>query len=174
MKLVRSDWIVPLLAALLSFLGAVAGALVAGSYQHSIWQEQVTYERQKQRFEQRIRLLERTSRIEQSIPLFQIYNEYVQQQVGLERKFVQCREEKDKSCQKPVEAENHLQVSTKLAEMGAEYASATQLSGVYFGAGVRSELAKLSAEKYWWFDGSKPLWRAVIAEMGKEIVASTE
>lgn len=46
-QLLEKKWLVPLLAAVLAFLGALGGSLISGLFQLNQWENQVAYEKKK-------------------------------------------------------------------------------------------------------------------------------
>jgi len=169
MRLLQTPWFVPLVAAVLSFLGGAVGSSVAGFYQQQLWEQQATYERSKIVLEQRVQLLERLSRVANSAAKMRAYNDYLRLQADLAQVYVACEKSREPNCIKPDDATVVTEISMKRADLNAAFSSTVQLISVYFGGEVKSAAAELAAKRDWWAPGREHLFRALLKAAANEI-----
>lgn len=168
-QLVQREWFVPVLAAVLAFFGALGGSFVSGMFQLNQWNNQIAYEKKKIVLEQRVKLLERLSRIANSAAQMRTYNDYLALQVDIHQSYVTCQTSKEKDCQKPDEPKVVAEVNVKRAELNAEYSATIQLMKVYFSSEVLPTLNELTSRRDWWEPDVESKFLALIRSASKEI-----
>jgi hypothetical protein len=171
MNLLEKKWFIPLLTAVLAFIGALGGSVVSGIYQKSIWEAQVTYEKKKAILEQRVKLLEKLSRLANAASQMKTHNDYLILQAGLAQDYVKCEKENQKNCFKPDDPKTVSEINIKRAELNSEFSSTLQLFKVYFSPAVQPALNDLATQKDWWSPNAEPKFLALIREASKEIEA---
>lgn len=170
-QLLEKKWFIPLLAAVLAFLGALGGSFVSGLFQLNQWENQVTYEKKKAVLEQRVKLLEKLSRLANSAGQMRTHNDYLMLQASLAQIYASCETRKEKGCIKPDETKVVAETNIKRAELNADYSSTLQLIKVYFSPKVQPALGDLASRKDWWAPDIEVKFRALIDVASKEIEA---
>jgi hypothetical protein len=170
-QLLEKKWFVPLLAAVLAFLGGLGGSLISGLFQLNQWENQVAYEKKKTVLEQRVKLLEKLSRLANSAGQMRTYNDYLVLQANLAQIYASCETKKENGCIKPDETKVVTETNIKRAELNAEYSSTLQLIKVYFGPSVLPPLGNLASRQDWWAPDVEAKFRALIDVASKEIEA---
>lgn len=170
-SLLEKKWFVPLLAAVLAFLGALGGSFVSGLFQLNQWESQVAYEKKKTVLEQRVKLLEKLSRLANSAGQMRTHNDYLVLQANLAQIYASCATKREKGCIKPDETKVVAETNIKRFELNAEYSSTLQLIKVYFSPNVQPALGDLASRKDWWVPDVETKFRALIDVASKEIEA---
>ncbi len=170
-QLLEKKWFVPLVAAVLAFFGAMGGSMVSGLFQLNLWENQVTYEKKKTVLEQRVKLLEKLSRVANTAAQMKTHNEYLVLQANLAQIYGTCQKTKERGCIKPDDVKAVVETNIKRAELNSDYSSTLQLIKVYFSPGVQPALSDLASRKDWWAPDVEPKFRALIDVASKEIEA---
>lgn len=171
MSLHETKWFIPLLTAVLAFIGILGASLVSGVYQKDIWKGQVAYEKKKTILEQRVSLLDKLSRLANAANQMKEYNDYLILQAGLVQDYAQCQKSEQANCIKPDDLITASEVSIKRVELNSEFSSTLQLIEVYFSPAILPTLSDLASQKDWWSPSVEPKFRALILEMSREIEA---
>lgn len=170
-QLLEKKWFVPLLAAVLAFFGALGGSLVSGLFQLNLWGNQIAYEKKKAVLEQRVKLMEKLSRLANSAGQMRTHNDYLVLQANLAQIYASCQAKKERGCIKPDETKAVVETNIKRAELNAEYSSTLQLIKIYFSPSIQPALSELASRKDWWAPDVELKFRALIDIASKEIDA---
>jgi len=154
--------------AALAFLGALGGSFVSGYLNKSLWEQQVVYEQKRQIFDQRIKLIERISKLANLAPQMSNYQAYVLLQARLSQDYLACSKKHLQACIKPDDPKTVLEISNKRADLNAEFSSSLQLTSMYFGTMTRTAATKLARQQPWWEIGESS-FRELITAMNEEL-----
>lgn len=127
--------------------------------------------KEKSSLEQRVKLLEKLSRLANSADQMRTHNDYLVLQANLAQIYASCEAEKEKGCIKPDETKVVAETNIKRADLNAEYSSTLQLIKVYFSSAVYPALGDLASRNDWWTPDVEPRFRALIDVASKEIEA---
>lgn len=154
--------------AILAFMGALGGSFLTGYLNKNLWERQNVYEQKKQIFDQRIKLIERISRIVNLSPQMLHYQSYVQLQSSLMNEYIACTKKPSRACNKPDDPKTVLEISNKQTDLNAEFSSAVQLVSMYFGEKTKVAATELSQKHPWWEIG-EPSFRQLLRTMNDEL-----
>ena len=146
---------IPLLSAILAFFGAVAGSYVAGDLQENLWFKQADYEQRKIILAERVRIIDRISKITNSAQHAKILQEYLVAQAGIAQLNVDClKVEENKlnrdQCFSNDSSSEVLDASKKQTELTAEFVSTLQLASLYFGKKTKQACNQYAKQTPWW------------------------
>lgn len=170
-QLVQRKWFVPFLSAVLAFFGALGGSFVSGMFQLNQWNNQIAYEKKKAILEQRVKLLEKLSRVANAAAQMRTHNAYLVLQANLAQIYATCQTNREKGCIKPDEPKVVTEINVKRAELNAEYSSTIQLMKVYFSPSILPAVNELTSRKDWWAPDVEAKFLALVGSASKEIEA---
>lgn len=152
-----------IVGAIIALIGVISGSLITGFMSKNLWENQIVYEQKKQVLDQRIKLIEKVSKLANLAPQMRNLQNYVQLQSSL----LNTPEVKRFGI-KVDEPSKVLEIANKRAELNAEFASTLQLVALYFGPKSKASAQKLSTQQPWWEIG-EPSFRELINAMNEEL-----
>lgn len=163
----KTNLFVALFTAILAFIGALGGSYLSGYQAKSLWIHQINFEEKKQILEQRIKLIERVSRLANSAPQMKSFQGYVDLQSRLSQEYY-SKNIPEQTTYKPDSVSKALEIGNKRSELNAEFASTLQLVDIYFGPVSQVSVEKLAKLQPWWELG-EPGFRELINSMRSEV-----
>lgn len=160
--------LIAVLTAVLAFMGALGGSFLTGYLNKNLWEHQIIYEQKKQIFDQRIKLIERISRIVNLSPQMLHYQSYLNLQPKLLNEYAVCSKKQSSVCIKPDDPKTVLEISNKQTDLNAEFSSAVQLVSMYFGDKTKNAAEELAQKHPWWEIG-EPSFRQLLRSMSEEL-----
>jgi len=158
---------IPILAMLLSFIGALGGSYLSAQYSESLWEKSEQAATFKMMLNKKVELIESVSKVANSANEFKAYQAYLTYQAKLAKNFDKCSAKE--KCTKPDSFKDVLSVSVKRADLNSKYSSTLQLVALYFGDSVDEPLFKLSENLIWWEDSAED-FKKLISAMSLELV----
>lgn len=172
MKKFTTTWL-PLITAILAFIGALLGTYMAGSFSEKLWERQAHHAQLKKIMEQRVELIERVSRIGNLGPKMESLQGFAELQAQLAVLYAECREtvkegENDPYCFPPSDVIEVTKLNNERADLNAEFSSTMQLVALYFGPESRKAVEEYSSTRVWWKADPQYL-RTLLSSMQDEI-----
>jgi len=171
LQLLEKKWFASLAVALLAFFGALGGSTVTGMFQLNQLEIQIKYEKNKTILEQRVKLLEKLSRLANAAGQMRTYNDYLVLQANIQQAYVICQQSREVGCIKPDDVKSIVEANFKRVELNSEYSSTLQLIKVYFSPSIRPILSDLASRKDWWAPDVEAKFRALVDVASNEIEA---
>lgn len=157
--------------AILAFIGALIGTYISGYMQDALWNKDIRYHEKQILLIERIRLIERASKIINLAPQYTAIQSFAELQANIAKLNSECENKnKDKGtcC---FSQENIIEVTkfTNLrADLNAEFASVLQLAALHFGPRTKQAVIDYSVVQPWW-NADLKYSRELLSAMQSEI-----
>jgi hypothetical protein len=142
--------------ALLAFLGALLGTFLSGYMQESLWKKKTTYEERRLILNERIKLIDRFSKIINMRPKVRTLQEFTELQADIAKLNASCIKKgktgglDKKECFPQENIIEVMKLTNERAELNAEFASTMQLVVVHFGPKTLKAAESYSKIGAWW------------------------
>ncbi len=160
---------IPLLSAILAFVGAVAGSYVSADKAEDLWEKQERTVQLKSILSKRVELLERVSKLSNITKKYVVYQSYSELQAQLASEFVSCTQQQREDCIAPDNAKEVTEIVLKKADLNAEFASTIQMVSLYFDCDAKQYANELGLKGNWWQAEYEGLFKQLISAMLDEI-----
>lgn len=169
MNQILSSIAIPLLSAILAFVGAVAGSYVSADKAEDLWEKQERTVQLKSILNKRVELLERVSKVSNLTKKYAIYQSYSELQAQLAKDYVNCIKLGESNCVAPNNAKEVTEISLRRADLNAEFASTIQMVSLYYYCDAKQVANELGLKGNWWHEENEQLFRTLITAMLNEV-----
>jgi hypothetical protein len=166
---------IALIVASITLATSLAGTVLGGKFNQWQWERQSAVDQKRAIFEQRVKLIERTSVIINSAPRAQALQARLELDANLAQLKLACADPSKKGVQVPDHCKRELNMDSTQAtqqeqvKLMAEFSSTLQLAALYFGPKTRSAIAVIPPKTQWWkVDDS--ILREILRSMADELV----
>jgi hypothetical protein len=152
-----------ILPSTLVFFGAIIGVVLTSYFNHNDWEERVNYERQSKIFEEKMKLIERTTSIFAKIPAADDYfTNYFR---------IKIDTTKNKLGDKTIETD----LANKLADIRSELWTVLLLDQLYFGDSTKIKINNIlgKSKEYYWWKIPEEKYNEIIQTMTSELETNT-
>jgi hypothetical protein len=167
---IRDKLVIAIVAALLSFFGAVGGTMFASQYERTKWDRETNYTAKKELLNKRIELVERTVRVlNQTAAAATLFSSANLSHIEGQQKILSNINNREYKEGLETSIQSYLNTILKLEELRAEYATVLSLDVIYFGDKTRQAVQGLSPETPKWWEVEQPKKKALLDAMQEEL-----
>jgi len=159
---------ISLFSALLVFAGALLGAHWTSDRTEELWEKQENLIQIKAIIDKRTELISKVTMLANSAPKMIAYQSYLNLQSDLAKDYINCKKTNKDACSEPDSTIMVLDISTKRADLNAEFSSTIQLVALYYAGNTQDLANELGLIKRWWHTG-EPAFRKLIKSMQNEL-----
>jgi len=169
----RSETIIAVGTAILSFLGVLVGVYVGSKLEQSNWESRFHLEQKRLVLEKRAVLIERMTVVINKTPLMTGLQASLEAEKDLARLAVYCASNKANrgapGCQsiKAANTKHVEEIGREIYVLNAEWAATASLSALYFGKSTREALQELKSKGLW--SASEEQRQRLLDAMGIEL-----
>ncbi len=173
----KKDIITAIVIAMLGFIGALAGSVVSpiitGNYNEKLWERQNVIEQKNHLLKERIKILERVTKVLNSKAKARDYRETLKYFASEAAEFSDCIKQVNShksliDCKAIFNINGASETIQQMNDLDGEFAASIQLASIYFGAETAKLCSELALIKRWWLSDdslSKKLLRAMQNEL---------